>query len=44
MAKRITIKIDDDVNKKLRIYQARLMVQHNSFSEVLNEVLRKNLY
>ena len=46
MSKRITIMIDDDLDKKLRLRQAKLISQEQSsysFSKVLNEVLRKAL-
>ena len=46
MSKRVTIMIDDDLDKKLRLRQAK-MIQHEqisySYSKVLNEVLRKAL-
>jgi len=43
MAKRITIMLDDDMDKKLRIRQADLIKKSQSsisFSKVINEVLR----
>ncbi len=46
MSKRITIMIDDDLDKKLRVHQAKLIQQTNSsysYSRVLNETLRKAL-
>ncbi len=46
MSKRITIMIDDDLDKKIRLRQAKMIQQTNSsysFSKVLNEVLRKSL-
>ena len=46
MAKRITIMIDDDLDKKLRLRQAKLISQEQtsySFSRVINEVIRKSL-
>ena len=46
MTKRITIMIDDDLDKKLRLKQAKLITSDSSthsFSSVLNEVLRKSL-
>jgi len=44
MRKRVTISLDDDVIKKLRIIQAKNLVklmEHVSFSSVLNNELRK---
>ncbi len=46
MAKRVTIMIDDDLDKKLRMKQAEIIKKTSetcSFSRVLNEVLRKGL-
>ena len=46
MSKRITIMIDDDLDKKLRLKQARSIQKTNqavSFSRVLNETIRKGL-
>ena len=46
MAKRVTIMIDEDLDKKIRIRQARQIQQESasvSFSSVLNDVLRKAL-
>jgi len=46
MGKRVTIVIDDDLNKKLRLLQAKIIHQKHvsySFSKVLNESLRKVL-
>ncbi len=43
MAKRITIMLDDDLDKKLRIKQADLIKKTQesiSFSKVINEVVR----
>lgn len=43
MAKRITIMIDDDLDKKVRLKQADLIRKRQktvSFSSVINEVLR----
>ena len=46
MGKRITIVIDDDLDKKLRLRQAKI-IQHKSsscsFSRVINECIRKSL-
>ena len=44
--RRVTIMIDDDLDKKLRLRQAKLISQEQtsySYSRVLNEVLRKTL-
>ena len=46
MAKRITIMLDDDLDKKLRLLQAKQIRDTSksaSFSRVLNDVLRKTL-
>ena len=46
MSKRVTIMIDDDLDKKLRLRQAKLIQQEQSsysYSKVLNETLRKVL-
>ena len=46
MPKRVTIMIDDDLDKKLRIRQAKLISQNQtsySYSKVLNEAVRKVL-
>ncbi len=46
MSKRVTIMVDDDVDKKLRIIQAKEISKTQSsvsFSRVINEMLRKNL-
>ena len=46
MSKRITIVIDDDLDKKLRLRQAKIIQQEQascSYSKVLNETLRKSL-
>lgn len=46
MSKRITIMLDDDLDKKLRLKQAKMIQNTNgtySFSKMLNEVLRKAL-
>ncbi len=45
-AKRITIIIEDSLDKKLRILQAKQIVKSAkgvSFSSIVNEVLRKSL-
>jgi len=46
MAKRITIMLDDDLDKKFRSIQAKAIQSTTSgvsFSKVLNEVIRNNL-
>ena len=46
MPKRVTIMLDEDLDKKLRLVQAKLIQSTTSsvsFSEVINETLRKNL-
>jgi hypothetical protein len=46
MSKRVTIMIDDDLDKKLRQRQAKMIQQNQtsySYSKTLNELLRKAL-
>ena len=46
MSKRVTIMIDDDLDKKLRLRQAKLIQSEQasySYSKVLNDTLRKVL-
>ena len=46
LSKRVTIMIDDDLDKKLRLRQAKLIQTEQSsysYSKVLNDVLRKSL-
>jgi hypothetical protein len=46
MSKRVTIMIDDDLDRKLRLRQAKLIQQEQSsysYSKVLNETLRRTL-
>ncbi len=46
MSKRITIMIDDDIDKKLRVLQSKLIIKTNesvSYSKVINQELRKHL-
>ena len=46
MAKRVTVVIDDDIDKKLRIIQSKLISKSNasvSFSSVVNDMLKKGL-
>jgi hypothetical protein len=43
MSKRITIMLDDDLDKKLRIVQSKMITKSNesvSFSRIINEELR----
>ncbi len=46
MSTRVTIMIDEDLDKKIRMRQAKLIQQEQSsysYSRVLNETLRKSL-
>ena len=46
LSKRVTIMIDDDLDKKLRLRQAKLIQikqSSYSYSKVLNDTLRKSL-
>ena len=46
MSKRVTIMIDDDLDKKLREIQAKKIqttTSSVSYSEVINETLRKSI-
>jgi len=46
MAKRVTIMMDDDLDKKLRSIQAKAIQSTTSsvsFSKVINETIRKQL-
>ena len=46
MSKRVTIMIDEDLDKKLRIRKEKMIQQEQSsysYSKVLNETLRKVL-
>jgi len=46
MGKRVTIILDDDLLKKLRLLQAKLIKESStsvSFSKVINEVCKKSL-
>jgi len=46
MAKRITIMLGDDLEKKVRSYQAKKIQKENSsysFSKAINDVLRKSI-
>jgi len=46
LSKRVTIMIDDDLDKKLRLRQAKLIQTEQSsysYSKVLNDTLRKSM-
>ncbi len=46
MSRRVTIMIDDDLDKKVRLKQAKMIQQEQSsysYSKVINETLRKSL-
>ena len=46
MSKRVTIMIDDDLDKKLRLIQAKEITKTSSsisYSQVVNDMLRKQL-
>ena len=46
MAKRITIVVEDDLDKKIRKYQASKIQKENttfSYSKAVNELLRKGI-
>lgn len=46
MSRRVTIMIDDDLNKKLRVLQAKIIQQGQSsysYSRVVNDTIRKGL-
>jgi hypothetical protein len=46
MAKRITIMIDDDLDKKIRAIQAKMIqttTSSVSYSKVINETLQKSI-
>lgn len=46
MSKRITVVLDDDLVKKLRIIQSKKILQSSdyvSFSKIINDVLRRTL-
>lgn len=45
-AKRITIMLDNDLDKKLRLMQGKIIAKDNiscSFSRVINDTIRKSL-
>ncbi|MFB5622303.1 MAG: hypothetical protein ACE5Q7_05165 [Candidatus Nitrosomaritimum yanchengensis] len=46
MAKRITIMLDDDLDKKIRLVQSKIILEENksvSFSYVINSLLEKQI-
>ena len=46
MATRISIMLDDDLQKKLRELQAKMIIRSQesiSFSQVVNEIIRRGL-
>ena len=46
ISRRITIMIDDDLDKKVRVIQAKQIQKTNSsvsYSKTINEILRKHL-
>lgn len=46
MSKRVTIMINEDLDKKLRLLQAKKIQQEQtsySYSRVINDILRKSL-
>jgi len=46
MAKRITIMIEDSLDKKVRRYQAKRLQKENatfSYSKAINEILRRSI-
>ena len=46
MSKRVTIMIEDDLDKKIRLLQAKKItktIKSVSFSQTLNDVLRNNI-
>jgi hypothetical protein len=46
MAKRVTIMLDEDLDRKIRVKQSKLIQKTNesvSFSKVINETIRKAL-
>jgi hypothetical protein len=46
MSKRVTIMLDNDLDKKMRMLQAKMIqstISSVSFSNVLNQVLRESL-
>lgn len=46
MSKRVTIMIDDELDKKIRIYQAKKIQKENiaySYSKAVNDILRNGI-
>lgn len=46
MRKKITVLLDDDLNKKIRLMQGKKILKTNanvSFSDMMNEILRSDL-
>ena len=46
MSKRVTIMVDDDLDRKLRLLQAKRISQKQtsySYSKTINEIIRKSL-
>ena len=46
MSKRVTIMIDEDLDKKIRLMQAKIIQKESksvSYSRVLNDLLRKGI-
>lgn len=46
MAKRITIMLDDDIDRKIRLMQSKIIKKENksiSFSSVINLLLEENI-
>ena len=46
MSKRVTIMIDDDLDRKIRLVQAKRIIKEQkavSFSKVINDIVRKTL-
>jgi hypothetical protein len=46
MTKRVTIVIDDDLDKKIRMFQAKMIQATSSsvsYSKVINELLEKSI-
>jgi hypothetical protein len=46
MSKRVTIMVDEDLDKKIRLRQAKMIQQEQtsySYSKTLNEIIRKSL-
>jgi len=44
MSRRVTIMIEDDLDKKIRVHQAKIMQKKNitySYSKTVNELLKK---